>query len=81
MREISPSHHVRAFVGSDPSNTVASTISRTSAFTIADISLSGTFHSSFKRLRRSDGRSGSAARSSSIHAASGATGTRSGSGK
>ena len=81
IREISPSHQLRAFVGSEPNKTVASTISRTSALIIAAISLSGTAHACCKRLRRIDGRSGKVARSSSIHAASGATGTRSGSGK
>ena len=51
------------------------------ALIIAAISLSGTDHASCKRLRRTDGRSGSAARISSIHCALGTTGTRSGSGK
>ena len=81
IREISPSHQLRALVGSEPNKTVSSTISKTSALIIAAISLSGTAHSSFKRLRRIDGRSGSVARNSSIHDAAGATGTKSGSGK
>ena len=81
IREISPNHQLRALAGSAPSATVASTTSNTSALIIADISLSGTAHCSCKRLRWMDGRSGKAARSCSIHAASGATGTKSGSGK
>ena len=81
IRAISPSHQPRARVGSAPSFTVASTRSRTSALIIAAISLSGTCQLSCRRLRRSDGFSGNPFRMSSIHAASGATGTRSGSGK
>ena len=51
IREISPSHQLRALAGSAPNATVASTTSRTSALIIADISLSGTDHCSCKRLR------------------------------
>ena len=51
IREISPSHHPRAFAGSAPRATVASTTSNTSALIMADISLSGTDHCSCKRLR------------------------------
>ena len=80
-REISPSHQVRARVGSAPSLMVSSTTSTSSALINEFISESGTFHSFCKRLRRSAGFSGSFARNSSIHFASGVTGTKSGSGK
>ena len=80
-REISPSHQVRARVGSAPSFIVSSTTSTSSALINEFISESGTFHSFCKRLRRSAGFSGNLARSSSIHFASGVTGTKSGSGK
>ncbi|CAB4687595.1 unannotated protein [freshwater metagenome] len=51
IREISPNHQLRAFAGSAPKVTVASTIFNTSALIIAAISLSGTAHASCKRLR------------------------------
>ena len=51
IREISPSHQLRALVGSAPKLTVASTIFKTSALIIAAISLSGTAQASCRRLR------------------------------
>ena len=79
--EISPSHQDLALVGSDPNKTVSSTVSSNSALIIAAISLSGTPHAVCNLFLRSAGFSGNCLRSFSIQVASGATGTKSGSGK
>ena len=81
LRAISPIHHLRAADALAPAAIVCSTISRAPALTTSRNSSSEYPHSAFNRRRRSAGGSGRLARSSSTHAVSGTTGTRSGSGK
>ena len=80
-RAMSPIHHLRAPEGLAPAATVASTRSTASALTRSRSSSSESSHSTFTRRRLAAGSSGMPALSSSTHAGSGATGTRSGSGK
>ena len=80
-RASSPSHHFRAACGLAPAAIVSSTSPRAPAPIVSRISRSENPQSAWRRTRFSCGGSGSSDLSCSTQAASGAIGTRSGSGK